>query len=64
MDSKPRKVSSVDEVCVALYQPDDDLTELRLLAHRPRSVHAQHDDDTVSPFPLHQLLLLGRAITA
>jgi hypothetical protein len=64
MDSKPRKVSSVDEVCIALCQDGDDLTELRLLAHRLRSVHAQYDDDTVSPFPLHELLLLGKAVTA
>ena len=27
-------------------------------------VHAQYDDDTVSPFPLHELLLLGKAVTA
>jgi hypothetical protein len=64
MDNKPRKVSSVDEVCVALCQGGDDLTELRLLAHRLRSVHAQYNDDTVSPFPLHELLLLGKAVTA
>jgi RNaseH domain of pPIWI_RE len=64
IDNRPRKVSSVDEVCVALCQTGDDLTELRLLAHRLRSVHAQYDDDTVSPFPLHELLLLGKAITA
>lgn len=64
MDNKLRKVASVDEVCVALCQDGDDLTELRLLAHRLRSVHAQYDDDTVSPFPLHELLLLGKAVTA
>jgi hypothetical protein len=64
MDNKPRKVASVDEVCVALCQEGDDLSELRLLAHRLRSVHAQYDDDTVSPFPLHELLLLGKAVTA
>jgi hypothetical protein len=63
MDNKPRKVSSVDEVCVALCQDGDDLTELRLFAHRLRSVHAQYDDDTVAPFPLHELLLLSRAVT-
>jgi pPIWI_RE module N-terminal domain/RNaseH domain of pPIWI_RE/MID domain of pPIWI_RE len=64
MNNKPRKVSSVDEVCVALCQSGDDLTQLRLFAHRLRSVHAQYDDDTVSPFPLHELLLLGKAVTA
>jgi RNase H domain-containing protein len=64
MDNKPRKVSSVDEVCVALCQAGDDLTDLRLFAHRLRSVPAQYDDDTVAPFPLHELLLLGRAVTA
>jgi hypothetical protein len=63
MDNRPRKVSSVDEVCVAFCQPDDDSTELRLLAHRLRSVHAQYDDDTVSPFPLHELSLLSKAVT-
>jgi hypothetical protein len=64
MDNKPRKVSSVDEVCVALCQNGDDLVELRLFAHRLRAVHAQYDDDTVAPFPLHELLLLSKAVTA
>ncbi|UFW48171.1 MULTISPECIES: RNaseH domain-containing protein [Bradyrhizobium] len=64
MDNKPRKISSVDEVCIALCQDGDDLTELKLFTHRLRSVHAQYDDDTVSPFPLHELLLLGRAVTS
>lgn len=63
MDNNPRKISSVDEVCVALCQPDDDLTDLKLFTHRLRSVHAQYDDDTVSPFPLHELKLLARAVT-
>jgi hypothetical protein len=64
MDNKSRKVSSVDEVCVALCQDGDDLVELRLFAHRLRAVHAQYDDDTVAPFPLHELLLLSKAVTA
>jgi hypothetical protein len=64
IDDRPRKVSSVDEVCVAFCQDGDDLTDLRLMAHRLRSVHAQYDDDTVSPYPLHELLLLGKAVTS
>jgi hypothetical protein len=64
IDDRPRKVSAVDEVCVVFCQRGDDLTDLRLIAHRLRSVHAQYEDDTISPFPLHELLLLGKAVTS
>ncbi|WLA74198.1 hypothetical protein QIH77_02880 [Bradyrhizobium diazoefficiens] len=62
MDNKPRKISLFDKVCVALCEMGDDLMELKLFAHRLRSVHTQYDDDTVSPFPLHELEVLGKAV--
>ena len=64
LDNNPRKVSSVDEVWIALCQDGDYLDELRLFAHRLRSVHAQYDDDTRAPFQLHELLPLSEAVTA
>jgi len=64
IDDRPRRASAIDEVCVIFCQAGDDLGELRLAAHRLRGTHAQYDDDTRSPFPLHELRLLGRAVTS
>jgi hypothetical protein len=63
-DDEPRRLASMDEICVVFRQPGDDLDDLKLIAHRLRSVHAQHGDDTRLPFPLHELRLLGKAVTS
>lgn len=62
--NEPRRLAAMDEICVVLMQPDDAPEELALLAHRLRTVHVQYGDDTRQPFPLHELRLLGKAVTA
>lgn len=63
-DDEPRRLGSLDEICVAFCQPADDLDEIRLFAHRLRQVHVQYGDDTRLPFPLHEIRLLSRAVTS
>jgi hypothetical protein len=63
-DDKPRRIAALDEICVVFKQPDDDAVDLMMLAHRLRGVHAQYDDDTRLPFPLHELRLLAGAVTS
>ena len=63
-DGKPRKIATLDEICAVFKQPTDDAVDLMMLTHRLRSVHAQHDDDTRLPYPLHELRLLGSAVTS
>lgn len=63
-DGKPRRIAALDEICTVFKQPADDAVDLMMLAHRLRSVHAQYDDDTSQPFPLHELRLLGGAVTS
>jgi hypothetical protein len=64
VDDKPRRAAAIDEVCVIFCQKEDDFDDLRLAAHRLRGIHAQYDDDTKLPFPLHELRLLGKAVTS
>jgi hypothetical protein len=63
-DHKPRRIAALDEICAIFKQPDDEDVSLLMMAHRLRSVHAQFDDDTSLPFPLHELRLLGEAVTS
>jgi hypothetical protein len=63
-DHKPRRIAALDEICAIFTQPNDDTVSLLMMAHRLRSVHAQFDDDTSLPFPLHELRLLGDAVTS
>ena len=63
-DGKPRRIAALDEICAVFKQPTDDAVDLMMMAHRLRSVHAQHDDDTSLPYPLHELRLLGGAVTS
>lgn len=63
-DGKPRRIAALDEICAVFKQPEDDAIDLMMLAHRLRSVHAQYDDDTSLPYPLHELRLLGGAVTS
>ena len=63
-DGRPRRISALDEICAVFKQPTDDAADLMMLAHRLRSVHAQYDDDTTLPYPLHELQLLGGAVTS
>lgn len=63
-DDEPRRLATLDEICVAFRQPSDDMDAIRLLAHRLRQVHVQYGDDTRLPFPLHEIRLLSRAVTA
>jgi hypothetical protein len=63
-DSKPRRIAALDEICVIFKQPGDDAVSLLMMSHRLRSVHAQVDNDTSLPFPLHELRLLGDAVTS
>ena len=63
-DGKPRRIAAMDEICAVFKQPSDDAVDLMMLAHRLRSVHAQHDYDTTLPYPLHELRLLGDAVTS
>ncbi len=62
-DDAVRQLAQLDEICVVFKQTDDDPTALAMLTHRLRQVHAQFDDDTRKPFPLHELRLLGRSVT-
>lgn len=59
----PRVASQLDELCVQFMQADDDPLELVHLTHRLRGAHAQTRAQTVQPFPLHELRLLGGGIT-
>jgi len=63
-DHKPRRIAALDEICAIFKQPDDDPVDLMMMTHRLRSVHAQYDDDTSLPFPLHEVRLLGGAVTS
>ncbi|WP_375462629.1 RNaseH domain-containing protein [uncultured Methylobacterium sp.] len=63
-DDKPRRLAAMDEICAVFCQPDDDLAAVRMAAHRLRQVHTQYGGDTRLPFPLHELQLLGRAVTS
>ena len=63
-DGKPRRIAALDEICAVFKQPTDDAVDLMMMAHRLRSVHAQHDDDTSLPYPLHELRLFGGAVTS
>ena len=62
-DSAARVSSQLDELCAVFMQPDDDPLSLAALAQRLRGAHAQYDDDTSRPFPLHELRLLGGGVT-
>jgi hypothetical protein len=63
-DDKPRRIAALDEICAVFKQPNDEAVDLVMMTHRLRSVHAQYDDDTSLPFPLHELRLLGGAVTS
>jgi hypothetical protein len=63
-DKEPRRMAALDEMCVVFKQPSDDPTDLLMTVHRLRGLHTQFDDDTSLPFPLHELRLLGRAVTS
>lgn len=63
LEKKLRQIPQMDEICVAFMQETDKALELALLTHRLRGVHAQFDDETRKPFPLHELSLLGDAVT-
>jgi hypothetical protein len=64
IDGEPRRAAMLDEISVIFCQEGDDLEALKLFSHRLRQVHVQYDDDTSLPFPLHELRLLGRAVTS
>lgn len=61
-DNKARRAAAMDEVCVFLAQPDDNLKGVLLKAHRLRSEHVQYGDHTKKPFPLHELGKLAGAL--
>ncbi|PWC76378.1 RNaseH domain-containing protein [Azospirillum sp. TSH64] len=63
VDDVPRVSSQLDEMCVAFMQPTDEADEMLRLTHKLRNAHAQYDYSTRKPFPLHELRLLGGAIT-
>ena len=62
-DDIARVSAQIDEICVAFMQEDDDPKDLATLTHRLRGVHTQFRYDTSLPFPLHELRLLGGAVT-
>lgn len=62
--SEPRRLAAMDEICALFLQPGDNPADVTLLTHRLRTVHVQYGDDTRLPFPLHELRLLGKAVTA
>ncbi|WP_422369432.1 RNaseH domain-containing protein [Pelagibius sp.] len=61
-DRKHRKASALDELSAIFVQPNDDVSQLQLLAHRLRSQHTHYKDDTRLPFPLHELHALSKSI--
>ncbi len=63
-DHDPRRLAAMDELTLVLAQPGDDPDAVLMFAHRLRTVHAQYAEDTKQPFPLHELRLLGKAVTA
>lgn len=64
IDQVNRLSSQLDEFCVVFQQREDSALRLAYLATRWRAVHAQYKFHTTLPFPLHELQLLGDAITA
>lgn len=62
-DHVVRPIAQLDEISVIFMQAGDEPRDLAAAAHRFRSTHAQYDDDTRQPFPLHELRLLGRGGT-
>ncbi|MFL7904324.1 RNaseH domain-containing protein [Azospirillum argentinense] len=62
-DDVPRVSAQLDEMCVAFKQPADEAVEMLRMTHKLRNAHAQYDYGTRKPFPLHELRLLGGAVT-
>lgn len=60
---KDRKLMQLDEVCISFMQDGDQPKLLAHFSNELRGVHAQYDDDTRDPFPLHEAILLEKAIS-
>ena len=45
-------------------QAGDQIESLQFMTHRLRSQHVNYGGDTRLPFPLHELIVLSKAITS
>ena len=63
-DGDHRKAASLDEICMMFVQAGDQIESLQFVTHRLRSQHVNYSGDTRLPFPLHELIVLSKAITS
>lgn len=61
-EGKDRRIPQMDEIAVLLPGKGGDAAKLAQLIHRLRKAHAQYDDDTCTPYPLHELRIFRNAV--